>query len=44
MLELYHYDRSTAAQKVRIALAEKGIEVPSENIDLAKSENPYCAR
>ena len=26
MLELYHYDRSTAAQKVRIALAEKGLE------------------
>ncbi len=26
MLELYHYDRSTAAQKIRIALAEKGLE------------------
>ena len=26
MLELYHFDRSTAAQKVRIALAEKGLE------------------
>ena len=26
MLELYHYDRSTAAQKIRIALAEKNIE------------------
>lgn len=26
MLELYHYDRSTAAQKVRIALAEKSLE------------------
>ena len=25
MLELYHYDRSTAAQKVRIALAEKNL-------------------
>lgn len=25
MLELYHYDRSTAAQKIRIALAEKGL-------------------
>lgn len=26
MLELYHFDRSTAAQKVRIALAEKELE------------------
>jgi glutathione S-transferase len=26
MLELYHYDRSTAAQKIRIALAEKNLE------------------
>ncbi len=26
MLELYHFDRSTAAQKVRIALAEKGLD------------------
>jgi glutathione S-transferase len=26
MLELYHYDRSSAAQKIRIALAEKGLE------------------
>lgn len=26
MLELYHFDRSTAAQKVRIALAEKDLE------------------
>ena len=25
MLELYHYDRSTAAQKIRIALAEKDL-------------------
>lgn len=26
MLALYHFDRSTAAQKVRLALAEKGLE------------------
>jgi glutathione S-transferase len=26
MLELYHFDRSTAAQKVRLVLAEKGLE------------------
>lgn len=26
MLELYHYDRSTAAQKIRIALAEKSLD------------------
>ena len=26
MLQFHHYDRSTAAQKIRIALAEKGLE------------------
>ena len=26
MLELYHFDRSTAAQIIRLALAEKGLE------------------
>ena len=26
MLELYHFDRSPAAQKVRLALAEKGLD------------------
>ena len=33
MLELYHFDRSTAAQKVRIALAEKGLEWDSRYIE-----------
>ena len=33
MLELYHYDRSTAAQKVRIALAEKGLEWESRIVN-----------
>ena len=33
MLELYHYDRSTAAQKVRIALAEKCLEWESRIVN-----------
>ena len=33
MLELYHYDRSTAAQKIRIALAEKNLEWSSRILD-----------
>ncbi len=33
MLELYHYDRSTAAQKIRIALAEKGLEWESRIVN-----------
>lgn len=33
MLELYHYDRSTAAQKVRIALAEKALAWESRVLD-----------
>ena len=33
MLELYHYDRSTAAQKIRIALAEKDLEWSSRILD-----------
>ena len=40
MLELYHYEESTAAQKVRIALAEKGLRWQSRIIDksLARRE------
>ncbi len=40
MLALYHFDRSTAAQKVRIALAEKGLTWESRYIetDFAKRE------
>jgi len=33
MLELYHYDRSTAAQKIRIALAEKGLDWESRIVN-----------
>jgi glutathione S-transferase len=33
MLELYHYDRSTAAQKIRIALAEKQLPWTSRVLD-----------
>ena len=33
MLELYHYDRSTAAQKIRIALAEKQLDWTSRVLD-----------
>ncbi len=32
-LELYHFDRSTAAQKVRLVLAEKGLEWESHHIE-----------
>ena len=40
MLELYHYDHSTAAQKIRIALAEKRLEWESHHLDtsVAKRE------
>lgn len=34
MIELYHNDMSTCAQKVRMALAEKGIEWTSHHLDL----------
>ena len=33
MLALYHFDRSTAAQKVRLALAEKGLAWDSRYVD-----------
>ena len=33
MLTLYHFDRSTAAQKVRLSLAEKGLKWKSRIID-----------
>ncbi len=34
MLELYHNDTSTCAQKVRVTLAEKGLEWKSHHLDL----------
>ncbi len=34
MIELYHNDMSTCSQKVRLALAEKGLEWTSQHLDL----------
>jgi glutathione S-transferase len=38
MLTLYHYDRSTAAQRVRLALEEKGIPWASVIVDTARGD------
>lgn len=38
MLTLYHYDRSTAAQRVRLALEEKGISWQSVIVDTARGD------
>ena len=38
-LVLYHHDKSTCSQKVRICLAEKGVEWDSRQVDLMNSEN-----
>lgn len=38
-LELYHLDHSTCSQKVRICLAEKGVEWVSRPLDLSAREN-----
>ena len=38
-LTLYHHPISTCSQKVRIALAEKGLDFESRIIDLASGEN-----
>ena len=35
MISLYHYDRSTAAQRVRLGLEEKGLEWNSVIVDTA---------
>jgi glutathione S-transferase len=39
MLELYHTATSTCSQKVRVTLAEKGIEFTSRNVNLRLNEN-----
>lgn len=39
MLKLYHAHHSTCSQKVRIALAEKGVPFESELMDLANNEH-----
>ncbi len=41
MLELYHYDHSTAAQKVRIALAEKQLEWKSHHLDTSVAKREH---
>ena len=38
MLELYHNDMSTCAQKVRLTLAEKGLEWEGHHMNLRKGE------
>ena len=38
-LVLYHHDKSTCSQKVRICLAEKGVEWENRLVDLANAEN-----
>lgn len=38
MLTLYHYDRSTAAQRVRLAIEEKGIPWNSVIVDTARGD------
>lgn len=38
MLTLYHYDRSTAAQRVRLLLEEKGLEWQSVIVDTARGD------
>ena len=38
-LVLYHHDRSTCSQKVRICLAEKGVDWEAHPVDLFNSEN-----
>ena len=38
-LVLYHHDKSTCSQKVRICLAEKGIDWENRLVDLANAEN-----
>ncbi len=39
MLTLYHGDTSTCSKRVRITLAEKGVEWDSKFLDLAKRDN-----
>jgi len=44
MLELYHYDHSTAAQKIRIALAEKQLEWQSHHLDTSVAKREHFSR
>ena len=36
MLELYHFGSSTGSQKVRLVLAEKGLDFVSREVDLRR--------
>lgn len=38
MIELYHYDTSVCAQKVRLVLAEKGLDFSSHDVNLIAGE------
>lgn len=41
MLKLYHYDHSTAAQKIRIALAEKQLDWKSHHLDTSVAKREH---
>ena len=41
MLELYHYDHSSAAQKIRIALAEKQLDWESHHLDTSVAKREH---
>jgi len=41
MLTLYHYDHSTAAQKIRIALSEKQLEWESRHLDTSVTKREH---
>ncbi|HEY5623071.1 MAG TPA: glutathione S-transferase family protein [Gammaproteobacteria bacterium] len=43
-LELYHFDRSSAARKVRIALAEKGLDWTSHILDTSVARREHHDR
>jgi glutathione S-transferase len=38
-MKLYHYTHSDSSRRVRMYLAEKGIEVPVESVDISKGES-----
>jgi len=46
MLELYTHPMPPCAQKVRIVLAEKGLDWRSHHVELSQKENPtpYLSR
>jgi glutathione S-transferase len=38
-MKLYHYIHSDSSRRVRMYLAEKGIEVPGESVDISRGES-----